>query len=116
MEKVRVGVIGLGFFGEKHAQVLSDMQGVELAAVCTRRPGRLKEVAETYNAGKSYTDYKQLLADEEIDAVNVVTHYHDHHQIAVDAVLDQILQITHVGYHRQQATHHCLHRCQRQTF
>lgn len=86
MDKVRVGVIGLGFFGEKHAEVLSDMQGVELAAVCTRRPDRLKEIADKFGAAKSYTDYKDLLADNDIDVVNIVTHYTDHHQITIDAL------------------------------
>jgi len=86
MEKVRYGVIGLGFFGEKHSEVLSDMPCVELAALCTRRPHRLKELAERFNVPKTYTDYKDLLADGDIDAVSVVTHINDHHVIAVDAL------------------------------
>lgn len=86
MSKVKCGVIGLGFFGEKHAEVLADMEGVELSAVCTRRPGRLKEIAERFGVAKTYTNYKDLLADDEIDVVNIVTHYKDHHRIAVDAL------------------------------
>ncbi|MCK4629303.1 MAG: Gfo/Idh/MocA family oxidoreductase [Sedimentisphaerales bacterium] len=86
MDKVRVGVIGLGFFGEKHAEVLSDMQGVELAAVCTRRPHRLKEIADKFGVDRTYTDYKELLSDDQVDVVNVVTHYKDHYQITVDAL------------------------------
>jgi UDP-N-acetylglucosamine 3-dehydrogenase len=86
MDKVRVGIVGLGFFGEKHSEVLSDMQGVELVAVCTRRPERLKEVAGRYGVANTTVDYKQLLADDSIDVVDVVTHYKDHHQIAVDAL------------------------------
>ena len=86
MGKVRLGIIGLGFFGEKHVEVLSNMQGVELAAVCTRRPQRLKEIAEKYSVPKNYTDYKNLLADNDVDVVNVVTHYRDHHQITIDAL------------------------------
>jgi len=34
---IRWGVIGLGWFGEVHAEVLSSMPGIELAAVCTHR-------------------------------------------------------------------------------
>jgi UDP-N-acetylglucosamine 3-dehydrogenase len=41
---IRWGIIGLGWFGEIHAEVLADLPGVELAAVCTRRPQRLAEV------------------------------------------------------------------------
>jgi len=38
---VRWGVIGLGWFGEVHAETLGGMPGMELAALCTRRPDRL---------------------------------------------------------------------------
>ena len=86
MEAVRYGIIGLGFFGEKHAEVLSDMPGVELAAVCTRRPHRVKEISERFGVRKTYTDYHHLLADEDLDAVSVVTYVNDHRDIAVDAL------------------------------
>ena len=42
---VRWGIIGLGWFGEVHAEVLASTPGIELAAVCTRRANRLKEAA-----------------------------------------------------------------------
>ncbi len=86
MQKVRYGIIGMGFFGEKHAEVLSDLPGVELTAVCTRRPDRLKEIAERFKVPKAYPDYRQLLADPEIDAVSIVTHLNAHRQIAIEAL------------------------------
>ncbi len=60
---IRWGVIGLGWFGEIHAETLADMPGIELAAVCTRRPQRLAEVADRFGVPKRYTDYRDLLAD-----------------------------------------------------
>ena len=84
--KIKYAVIGLGFFGEKHAEVLSDMAGVELQAVCTRRPLRLKEIAQRFKVPKSYTNYKDLLSDKEIDAVSVVTHVNDHRDITIEAL------------------------------
>ena len=78
MGALKFGVIGLGFFGEKHAEVLHGMPGVELAAVCTRREWRLKEIADRFNVPRTYTDYNELLADEDIDAVTIVTHAKDH--------------------------------------
>ena len=86
MDRIRYAVIGLGFFGEKHSEVLSDMQGVELSAVCTRRPDRLQEIAGRFGVRKTYTNYKDLLADKEIDAVSVVTHVYDHRDITVEAL------------------------------
>ncbi len=46
---VRWGVIGLGWFGEVHADNLSEMPDIELTALCTRRPERLNEVADRLN-------------------------------------------------------------------
>lgn len=86
MDKVRFGIIGLGFFGEKHAEVLADMRGVELAAVCTRRDARRREVADRFGVRKRYADYRELLADPDIDAVSVVTHFYDHRDITVAAL------------------------------
>ena len=83
---VRWGVIGLGWFGEIHADTLAQMPGIELAALCTRRPERLHELADRYDVAGRYTDYKELLADPSIDAVGITTHIHDHRDIAVAAL------------------------------
>ena len=84
--KVRWGVIGLGWFGEVHAEALSAMPGIELAALCTRRPQRLAELADRFGVVKRYTDYRQLLADPDIDVVGITTHIQDHRDIAIDAL------------------------------
>jgi len=83
---LRWGLIGLGWFGEVHAETLSTMPGIELAAACTRRPQRLAEVADRFGVPKRYTNYHDLLADPEIDAVGVITHIYDHRDIAIDAL------------------------------
>ena len=83
---VRWGVIGLGWFGEIHADVLSEMPGIDLAALCTRRPDRLAQVADRYRVARRYTDYRQLLADPEVEAVSITTHIQDHRDIAIDAL------------------------------
>ncbi len=62
------------------------MPGIELAALCTRRPQRLAEVADRFHVASRYTDYRQLLADPEIDVVGITTHIHDHRDIAIDAL------------------------------
>lgn len=83
---VRWGVIGLGFFGEVHAETLAAMPGIELAALSTRRPERLAEVADRFGASRRYTDYHELLADPAVDVVSVTTHVYDHRDITVDAL------------------------------
>lgn len=86
MNEIRHGIIGLGFFGEIHAEILSTMPGVELVALSTRRPEHLKNLADKFNVTKRYTDYRSLLADEDVDSVSIVTHINDHSQIAIEAL------------------------------
>ena len=62
MERIKVGVIGLGWFGEHHVDTLKSLPLAEVTAVCTRREERLKEIADKYNIKKTYTDYHELLS------------------------------------------------------
>jgi UDP-N-acetylglucosamine 3-dehydrogenase len=78
MERIRCGVIGLGWFGEHHVDTFKQLPQAELVAVCTRRPERLVEVSRKYGVPKTYTEYRELLADPDIDLVSIVTHVDDH--------------------------------------
>lgn len=78
MKKIKCAVIGLGWFGEKHCEALTAIPGVELFALCTRRPGRLQEMAQRFGVKQTYTDYRELLANPEVDAVSVVTMWDQH--------------------------------------
>jgi UDP-N-acetylglucosamine 3-dehydrogenase len=86
MERIKIGVIGLGWFGEHHIDTLQQLPLAEVTAVCTRRPDHLKEVADKYKIQKRYTDYHELLVDKDIDMVSIVTHVPDHMQPAIDAI------------------------------
>lgn len=78
MRTVGYGVIGLGFFGEKHAEVIASLPNAELRAVCTRRAERLQEVQRRLKVPRVYQDYRDLLADPDVEAVSVTTHVADH--------------------------------------
>ena len=78
MRVVGYGVIGLGFFGEKHAEVVASLPQAELRAVCTRRKGRLQEIQRRLAVPRAYQDYHALLADPDVEAVSIVTHVDDH--------------------------------------
>jgi UDP-N-acetylglucosamine 3-dehydrogenase len=86
MRTIKYGVIGLGFFGEIHAQVAASLPNVELRAVCTRTDRRRREIAKKLNVPQHYADYHDLLADPQIEAVSVVTHIDDHVAPAVAAL------------------------------
>ena len=61
--KVKYGVIGLGWFGEKHCEVLSGIGAVDLYALSTRTESRLKALGEEFGVKRLYTDYNEMLAD-----------------------------------------------------
>ncbi|MDP6353860.1 MAG: Gfo/Idh/MocA family oxidoreductase [Planctomycetota bacterium] len=78
MQKVRIGVIGLGWFGEKHCEALSAIPHVDLYALCTRTKSRLRKLGKKFGVQHTYTDYNELLANPDIDAVSVVTMWDQH--------------------------------------
>ena len=85
MERVRVGVIGAGFFGEKHATVYSQLPHAELVAISDINAARAAEVAGKLGCDH-YTDHKALLSRDDIDAVNIVVPDDLHRPIVLDAV------------------------------
>ncbi len=86
MDRLRIGVIGLGWFGEIHCDAIIGIPNLELAALCTRTEGRLAEMAAKFGVKKTYTDYRAMLADPDIDAVSIVTMWDQHTAPAVAAL------------------------------
>ncbi|MDQ0220481.1 Gfo/Idh/MocA family oxidoreductase [Peribacillus cavernae] len=86
MKKVKIAVIGCGSIAQhRHLPEYAAIESVEIVAVCDIVKERANEVAEKYNA-RAYTSYKDLLADQEIDAVSVCTPNYLHASITVDAL------------------------------
>src|SRR6476620_12425692 len=86
MERLRIGVIGLGWFGEIHCETIVGVPNVERAALCTRTPERLSAMAGKFVVQKTYRDYRELLADPQIDAVSIVTMWDQHTEPAIAAL------------------------------
>ena len=89
METVKVGVIGCGgIANKKHMPSYASNKRAELVAFCDIIEERAIEANKQYGNEntKYYTDYKELLKDESIDAVLVLTHNAEHCRISVDAL------------------------------
>ncbi|MCB1487049.1 MAG: Gfo/Idh/MocA family oxidoreductase [Bauldia sp.] len=86
MDRLRIGVIGLGWFGEIHCDAIIGIPNIELAALCTRTESRLAEMAAKFGVAKTYTDYHDMLADPEIDAVSIVTMWDQHTEPTIAAL------------------------------
>jgi len=55
MDRLRIGVIGLGWFGEIHCDAILGVPNLELAALCTRTPDRLKAMAAKFGVANIIT-------------------------------------------------------------
>lgn len=70
MEKLRVGVIGLGFIGTLHARIWAENPCVELVAIAEINESTAKQKAEEYHCAY-YKDYNEMLERADIDAVDI---------------------------------------------
>lgn len=89
MEKVRIGIIGCGgIANNKHMPALSKLPDVEMVAFCDVIVERAEKAAKEFGieGAKVYEDYKELLKDETIDVVHVLTPNREHSFITVDAL------------------------------
>jgi predicted dehydrogenase len=86
-DRIRVGVIGTGGRARGLMTLLNKLPGNEMVAVCDVYEPRLLQAAEIAgaNAG-TFTDYRRILDDRQIDAVVIGTPDHWHKSIALDAV------------------------------
>jgi len=72
-KQVGFGVIGTGIFGVLHCRVYSQHPRAKLVAVCDLDPKRAKAAARQYRVKHWFTDYRKLLAMDEVQAVSIAT-------------------------------------------
>ena len=78
---LRVGVIGVGAMGRNHARVYSEMEQAELVAVADANADSARRVAAQYRA-QAFSDYREMLAREKLDAISIVVPTRMHLQVA----------------------------------
>lgn len=89
MSKLRVGIIGCGgIANNKHMPALKRNKNVEMVAFCDIILDKAKKAAVDFGVegAKTYSDYKELLADKTIDVVHVLTPNKEHSFITVDSL------------------------------
>lgn len=84
-DAVRVGLIGSQFISGIHAEALRQCAHAELAAIASPTPGHAAALAKRFGIPRHFTDYRQLLALQDLDLVIVGAPNHLHCQLAVDA-------------------------------
>ena len=89
MQKFRVGIIGVGGIANgKHMPALSKLENVEMVAFCDIIEERAVKGAEKYGTpdAKVYTDYRDLIARDDIDVVHICTPNLYHAEMTVAAL------------------------------
>lgn len=69
---IRVAIVGLGF-GAEFIPIYQRHANAELVAICQRSEDKLQALGKQWKIPKLYTDYEELLKDDEIDAVHINT-------------------------------------------
>lgn len=68
---LRVGIIGAGWPGERHAEGYQASGEAQVVAMSDLEPQRRARFAAQYGVERAYADYQELLADPDIQAVSV---------------------------------------------
>ena len=96
---VRIGIVGIGFMGRIHYLAAQRLQGAKVAAVCSRDPAKLAgdwsntrgnfgpEPGKVDLSGvKTYAAFADMLADPEVDLIDVCTVTDQHTPLALQAL------------------------------
>lgn len=86
MNKVRIGIVGMGNMGRFHAKDLRDgkVEGAELVAVASTSPEKLKEYGE--EGLKVFGGGEEMIRSGEIDAIVIATPHYQHVSLGIQAL------------------------------
>ena len=84
MNKVRVGIVGVGGMGASHLLSLKKVARAELVAVCDINRRRADSVAAEHGV-KAFYDHHDLYASGMVDAVLIVTPHYSHTPLTINA-------------------------------
>jgi predicted dehydrogenase len=86
MSATTIGVIGCGYWGPNLLRNFAENEAAQLRWICDLDEKRLGAMGRRYPAARTTADYRDLIADAELDAVAVVTPVATHFQIAKEAL------------------------------
>ena len=86
-EQIRVGLIGTSAWSERmYLSSLASEPRARVDALCGRRPERTREVAERFGVARTFTDFREMIADGGLDAVIVAAPDDEHREMALAAI------------------------------
>ena len=100
--KLRIGIIGLGERGIPQVCVIGRMEDIDVVVVCDQYEDRIERAKVAYNdrhftIPEGTTNYHEVLARRDIEAVVIMTSWQTHISIAVEAMENSIIPGLEVG-------------------
>lgn len=84
--KIKVAIIGYGYWGINIARSVANNPCFELGCIYDEDPLRIQEAQKLY-CFKTYASYKDILKDESIEAIFIITPPQTHYKLAQEALL-----------------------------
>jgi len=83
---IRLGIIGTGQIGKSHIRRYQEVPDCEIVAVADINKAEAKRVAAEFGIPRVFTQFRELLAVDEIDAVDVCLHNNFHAPVSIAAL------------------------------
>ena len=84
--RIRIGVVGLGYWGPNLVRNLVEASAFELACLCDVRPKVVEAISSRYPAIACTTSFDDVLRDDSIDAVVIATPVSTHYPLTISAL------------------------------
>jgi len=97
MNEIAIGAIGCGGIAGAHLPAYRHIDGIRTVAVCDINEEAARARAEEFDVPAVYTDWRELLADDRVDAVSVLLPHHLHCEVAVAAAQAPAVEREKVG-------------------
>ena len=85
-DRVRIAVVGLGYWGPNLVRNLAESEAFELAYLCEKRERALDAVSRRYPGVACTTRFEEVLRSENVDAVAIATSVSTHFPLAMSAL------------------------------
>lgn len=83
---MRIGLIGFGAWGRQHAQAITSLAGLELAAIGCGSADSAAAAAAAYPQAQVTQDWRQVLANPDIETIDIALPNHMHAEVAIAAL------------------------------
>ena len=84
--RLTIGVVGLGYWGPNLARNIAEHPRSQLSWLCDANTDALSAAVVRHPSVRTTTEYEEMLADPELDAVAIVTPVSTHHELAAAAL------------------------------